>query len=278
MVTQTQLTEQTTSRFAVADGLRIHYNEAGSGPAVVMLHGGGPGASGWSNFQRNVGPMSQRFHTLLLDQPGYGKSEPARQPEPSSQVGARVIRDLLDVLGIEKASLVGNSMGGATAINFAIDYPDRTDKLVVMGAAAVTFGGSIFAPAPTEGIRTLGEVRANPTADGMRRLIQLMVYDSSFLTDELLEQRLSAALANHRPGEERGGGQRRLSEELGKVRAKTLIVWGRDDRVNPLDGGLRLLWGIPDAQMHVYSKCGHWARFEHADEFNRLVTDFLTND
>lgn len=275
MVTETQLTEQNTSNFAQCGELRIHYNEAGEGPAVIMLHGGGPGASGWSNFQRNIGALSQNFRCLLVDQPGYGKSDIQKTDEAFSQESARALCGLLDTLGIEKASLLGNSMGGATALNFAIDYPERTEKVVLMGASGQTFGGSLFVPMPSEGLKTLARVRSNPTAEGMRELISLMVYDSSFLTDELLQQRLSAALANHRPNAGGPTQQRALSNELHKVQAKTLIVWGRDDRVNPMDGGLKLLWGIPDAQMHIYSKCGHWAQTEHWEEFNSLVKDFL---
>jgi 2,6-dioxo-6-phenylhexa-3-enoate hydrolase len=275
MAATASLTEQSTSKYAQVGDFRLHYNEAGTGPAVVMLHGGGPGASGWSNFQRNVGPFSERHRTLLVDMPGFGKSDSVVVTEPRSQLTARAVCGLLDSLRIERASFVGNSMGGAASINFAIDFPDRVDKLVVMGSAGA--GQSLFVPMPTEGIKVLNQVFDNPTADGMRRLIQLMVYDASFLTEELLEGRLQAAL---NPGhlearKKSSSAQRNFAAELGNIKAKTLIIWGRDDRVVPLDTGLRLLWSIPGAQMHVFGNCGHWAQFEHAEEFNRLVVDFL---
>lgn len=278
----TQLTEESTSRFADIGGRRVHYNEAGSGPAVVMLHGGGPGATGWSNFQRNAGPIAEKHRVLLVDQPGYGQTEfipPVS--EAASTIAARVVRDLLDQLGVDKASLVGNSMGGQNSVAFALDYPDRIDKLILMGAAGA--GQSMFVPTPTEGIKILMHTFQEPTIENMRELIEVMVYDSSFLTDELLQQRVKAALATRRPGAPPIGGasgapQREISTELGKVKAKTLVIWGRDDRVVPLDWSLRFLWGIPDAQLHVFSKCGHWAQFEHALEFNRLVEDFLANN
>jgi 2,6-dioxo-6-phenylhexa-3-enoate hydrolase len=275
MVAAITVTEAGTSKYAEAGKIRIHYNEAGAGPVAVMLHGGGPGASGWSNFQRNVGPFSERFRTLLVDLPGFGKSDSVAPNEPRSQFNARALRDLFDALGVERAHLIGNSMGGATALNFAIDYPDRIDRLVVMGAAGA--GQSLFVPMPTEGIRVLNQVFDNPTAEGMRRLIQFMVYDSSFLTEELLQQRLQAALnPQHLEARKKSAAaQRDLSRDLGKVKAKSLIVWGRDDRVVPLDGSLRLVWGIPDAELHIFGRCGHWAQFEHAEEFNRLVIDFL---
>ena len=275
MVESVSLTEAETSNYVQAGNIRIHYNEAGTGPVIIMLHGGGPGASGWSNFQRNIGPLSELFRVLLIDLPGFGKSDSVVINEPLSQFNARVLRDLLDTLHIERTHLIGNSMGGSIALNFAIDYPDRTDRLVVMGSAGA--GQSLFVPLPTEGIKVLMQVYDNPTIEGMRQLIQLMVYDSSFLTEELLQQRLQAAL-NPQHLEARKKStivQWDLGKDLGKVKAKTLIIWGRDDRVVPLDGSLRLLWGIPDPQLHIFGRCGHWAQFEHADEFNCLVNDFL---
>ena len=137
----------------------------------------------------------------------------------------------------------------------------------------------MFTPMPTEGIRVLNRVFDNPTKDGMRQLIQLMVYDGSFLTEELLEGRLQAALnpAHQEARKKSGSAQRSFVVEAANITAKTLIVWGRDDRVVPLDTGLRLLATIPGAQMHIFGQCGHWAQFEHADEFNRLTLDFLAN-
>ncbi len=270
----TTLTAESTARDATLKGVKVHYNEAGSGPAVVMLHGGGPGATGWSNFNRNIGPLAANHRVILLDQPGYGGTDYLGSKDTFTEQSSRTLRDLLDHLGIDKCTPVGNSMGGGASLNFAIDYPDRTDKLVLMGAAAA--GTSLFVPQPTEGIKHLIETRKNPTIESMRKLINLMVYDASFLTDELLQQRLEGALATAR-SEPAPAISRPLDQELGKVKAKTLIIWGANDLMAPLDGALKFLWGIPDSQVHIYSKCGHWAQFEHAPEFNRLVADFLDN-
>src|SRR5262245_12641544 len=163
MAATAALTEESTSKYAQVGDFRLHYNEAGTGPAVVMVHGGGPGASGWSNFQRNIGPFAEKHRTILVDMPQFGKSDSVVVTEPRSVHTARAICRLLDALGIERASLVGNSMGGAASLNFAIDYPERIDKLVVMGSAGA--GLSVFTPWPTEGIRVLGEVFNNPTAE-----------------------------------------------------------------------------------------------------------------
>lgn len=276
-MTAAELTAESTSKFVDAKGVRVHCNEAGEGHVVIMLHGAGAGASGWSNFNRNIGPFSAGFRAILLDQPGYGQTDNVESAEAPSEMMARVIRDFMDALNIETASFIGNSMGAATCLNFAIDYPERTGKLVLMGSATGA-RQSMFVPTPTEGQKALGRARQDPSVENLRNLFNLMVYDASFVTDELLQQRSEAALANKRPVPATPPAERDLTRELGSVKAPCLVVWGRDDRVVPLDGSLRLLWGLPDAQLHVYSKCGHWAQFEHADEFNRLVLDFFSHD
>ncbi|MGE3302703.1 MAG: alpha/beta fold hydrolase [Hyphomonadaceae bacterium] len=269
-------TEASTSRHVQAGKIRVHFNDAGEGPCVILLHGGGAGASGWGNFWRNVGPLAENHRVLLVDQLGFAGTGHWDDVANNSENNARMLADLLDVLKIERASLVGNSMGGVTAMNFAIDYPDRTHRVVQMGSA-VGVNTSIFMPIPTEGQKVLAEAARNPTVETLSKLFSLMVYDSSFVTKELLETRVAAALATRRPENFKPGApmQRDLTHELRKCVAKTLIVWGRDDRVVPLDAALRLLWGLPDAQLHVYPNCGHWVQYEHADAFNRLILDFL---
>ncbi|MDB5726807.1 MAG: alpha/beta hydrolase fold, partial [Noviherbaspirillum sp.] len=200
---------------------------------------------------------------------------------PRGRVNAWAIKGLMDALDIPKAHLVGNSMGGASSLTVALEYPDRLDKLVLMGSAGL--GTSLFVPQPPEGIKAMFGLYRNPSLDALKRMVSVFVYDPSRITDELLQSRFEAMNIN-------GGLHLKnfvasldkfprlmadLSARLGEVRAKTLCIWGRDDRFVPLDNGLKALWGIPDAQLHVFSKCGHWAQWEHADEFNRLVVDFL---
>ena len=278
MATTAQLTEESTSKYVQAGDIRMHYNEAGTGDVVICIHGGGPGASGWSNFNTNIGALSEHFRVLLTDMPGYGKSDPVTMKEPRAVYHAKAYKAFVDALGIEKATFVGNSMGGATSLKFAVEYPDRVNRLILMGAAGA--GTSLFAPMPSEGIKVLNEVFRNPTRDTLSKLIKLFVYDSSFLTEELLEQRLKAILDHPEHIEARLNSTPEmvdLSGDLKKVQAKTLLVWGRDDRFTPLDHSLKFLWSLPDAQLHIFAKCGHWAQVEKAEEFNRLVIDFLTH-
>jgi len=270
-----QLTEASTSKLAQAGAYKVHYNEAGTGPAVIMLHGGGPGASGWSNFQRNIGPFAERHRTLLVDMLNFGKSDSVAFTEPAATVRARALRDLLDTLGVDRASFVGNSMGGSTAMTFAIDYPERTERLALMGAAGTL--PLLISPMPTEGHKRLGEAARNPSMETMRALADTMLFDSSIVSDELLRGRVEAALnPAHRAANQRSANvPREIAGEVGRITARTLIIWGREDRVNPLEIGLRLLRDIPDSRLLVFKNCGHWAQFEHADEFNRVVLEFL---
>ena len=273
------ISEQSTSKFVQAGDVRLHYNEVGTGYPVIMLHGAGPGATSWSNFKQNVGPFSERYRALLVDMPQYGKSEKVVIEGGRLTYVSRVLRAMMDELGIEKAHFVGNSMGGQAAIKLAIDSPERVDKLVVIGSSPVS--QSLFCPMPLEGIKMIANYYKGdgPSIEKIRTLIQTLLYDSSFLTEETLRERYEASLdpdvcrimANTPPGRED------LSDQLHKVACPSLIIWGLDDRFGALDIGLLLTRKFQNARMHIFSKCGHWAQVEKADEFNRLVLDFLAN-
>lgn len=265
------------STFTQAGGVRLHYNDIGKGPVVVCLHGGGPGASGWSNFAPNVPALSAHYRLLLVDMPQFGASEKVVIREPRLTYVARVLKALLDGLGIDRAHFIGNSMGAQTAFKFAIDNPDRVDRMVAMGNGSVT--QTVFTPRPTEGIKMIhGFYRGEgPTREKLRRLIETLVYDASFLTDELLEQRFEVASdpettalwsSNPPPAED-------IMAQLGSVTAPTLLVWGQDDRFSPVESALAQLRLLKDARLHVFPQCGHWAQLEKAREFERLVLSFL---
>jgi len=278
-----QLTEASTSRVAEIDGVTLHYHEAGTGPALVMLHGGGPGASAWSNFKQNLEPLSHRYRVLLVDQPGYGRSSKTiPENEARSHMAARLLVGLLDQLGIDQAHMVGNSFGGRTALNVALQWPERVGRLVLMGPA----GGSlnIFVPEPTEGMKHLHNFFSapGPSRERMRNLISTFVYDQSLVNEALVEERYQAAVEP----ETREFYEHFLSKpdsrepqiwrEIDKIKHRTLLVWGRDDRTNPFEGGLFMLKRMQNARLHVFPQCGHWVQMEQCDEFNALLDNFLT--
>ncbi|WP_321951251.1 alpha/beta fold hydrolase [Paraburkholderia bannensis] len=284
----TAWTEANTSRFAQIDEgglkLRIHYNDAGKGEAVVMLHGSGAGASGWSNFHRNVDAfVDAGYRVILPDSPGWNKSDPVLCDKGSRAVlNATALKGLLDTLDIDRAHVIGNSMGGANALAFALASPERLGKMVIMGGAGV--GPSLFQPMPLEGIKLLFALYKAPTMENLRKMLNVFVFDPSALTDELVRQRYESMMEHPehlenfvKSFELNPNWLPDVSGRLAEIKAPTLITWGRDDRFVPLDSGLRLLWGLQNAELHVFSRCGHWAQWEHADKFNRLVLDFLAH-
>jgi 4,5:9,10-diseco-3-hydroxy-5,9,17-trioxoandrosta-1(10),2-diene-4-oate hydrolase len=276
------LTVEGTSRFIQAGGRRLHYHDAGAGPALLMIHGGGPGAGGWSNYRRNVDALSERFRVVIPDLPGFGRSDKPQITTSLYRFLADAMRDLLDALGIDKAHIVGNSLGGATALKLALDTPDRADRLVLMGAGG---GLPLMSPRPSEGQKHLftyyeGE---GPTPEKLDRFLDCMVFDRAAITEELFNERLEASL---QPGLKEGWPFSKtrppilepLWKDYDRIRSKTLLIWGRDDRTIPLDNAWAMLNQIPDVRLHVFGKTGHWAQWERAPEFNQLVIGFLSGD
>ena len=280
------ITEESTSRFITitenGQPLQLHYNDVGqSGQVVVMLHGSGPGASGWANFHRNIEPLVDAgYRVILLDCPGWSKSDTIVSTGSRSDLNARCLKGVLDALNIAKVHIIGNSMGGHSAVGFALANPEMVGKLILMGGG--TGGPSALVPMPAEGIKLIGALYRDPTVENLKRMMNVFVYDSSSLTEELYQQRLSNILArrDHLENFVKSAqiNPKQFSDygaRLHEIKARTLIIWGRDDRFVPLDIGLRLLWGIPNSEFHVFSQCGHWAQWEHAEVFNNMVQDFL---
>jgi len=276
------LSESTSSHFAEISTGPLHYNDVGEGRTVIMLHGAGPGASGWSNFNRNVDAfVSAGYRVILPDQPGFNKSAPIVTDTPRFHLNAKAVLELLDALGIDQAHLIGNSMGGGSALAFALEYPERLDRMILMGAAGL--GPSIFQAQPMEGIKLLFALYQNPTRENLEKMLRVFLFNPTLITEDLIKQRFEsmhfnpAHLENFmRSMELNPITKTDFSSRLVEIRHKTLVVWGRDDRFVPLDLGLKLLWGMPDARMHVFPSCGHWAQWEKAEEFNRLALDFLS--
>jgi len=285
------ITAEATSRIAETAMMRLHYHEAGpaqedaSGMPLVLLHGGGPGASAWSNFGRNLPVFAQRFRALMPDQPGFGRSAAPPVEGNYFTFSARALAGLLDSLEIDRVNLVGNSLGGGTAVRFALRYPARAAKLVLMGPGGLSL--NVFAPDPTEGISRLAAFAAppGPSKEKMAAFLRTLVFDQRLITDELVDERYALAstpeaiaamaalgISFYDPATAEDG---MLWREVHRLRNDVLLIWGREDRVNPLDGALIALKQIRKAQLHVFGGCGHWAQLEKFDQFNRLVLDFL---
>jgi 4,5:9,10-diseco-3-hydroxy-5,9,17-trioxoandrosta-1(10),2-diene-4-oate hydrolase len=270
--------------------MHLHYDEAGShkGMPVVMLHGGGPGASGMSNFKNNLPVFAGHFRTLAVDQPGYGKSDKPEVQGNYFTFAATALKDLLDELGIDQAHLVGNSLGGGTAVRFALENPERAGRLVLMGPGGLSL--NVFAPDPTEGVKRLADFGTppGPSREKMAAFLRTLVFDQRLVTDELIDERFAAASdpASRNAMASMGASffdpasyeQGLLWREAHRLKNRVLLIWGREDRVNPVDGALVAMKMIRRAQLHVFGGCGHWVQLEKAAAFNRLAIDFLEGD
>ena len=272
-------------KYVQAGALRLHYHESGGEHAetVILLHGGGPGASAWSNFGRNLPEFAKHYRTIAVDQPGFGRSDKPVEHPQYFRYSADAVVGLMDALGVERAHFIGNSLGGGAAVRLALNHGKRAGRLVLMGPGGLSV--NLFAPDPTEGVKNLGKFAAKPSRERMEAFLRIMVHDQSLITDELIDDRFAAANTPESLAAMRAMGmsfaqpdtyeEGMLWREAHRLRQRVLLIWGRDDRVNPLDGALVALKTIPRAQLHVFGGCGHWAQLEKFDEFNRLALDFL---
>ena len=253
-------------------GVRLHYSEVGTGAPLVWLHGSGAGASGMSNFGGNL-PAFTDFRNVVFDFPRFGKSDKPEFPGPPVEYCADRIVEALQELGVGRANLVGNSFGAAVALLVAAKHPESVERLVLMGAGGS--GGVQTQAQVSEGMRLVRAYfdTASPTREQLRELLTMMVFDPSLVTEELLDERYAASLAAHpelppmKPSD--------LSSLLVDIVAPTLMLWGRDDRVIPVDRSLRLVQGIRDSMLVVIPRCGHWVQVEQRELFNRFVREFL---
>ncbi|GLE54369.1 alpha/beta fold hydrolase [Mycobacterium montefiorense] len=279
-MTAAQLIERTID----VAGKPIFLTEAGSGRPVVLLHGGGPGASGLSNYSRNIDALATHFRVIVPDMPGYGRSaKGVDQHDPFGYL-ADMMRGLIDELGIDTAHFVGNSYGGAAALRLALDTPHRVGRLVLMGPGGIGTTRSL----PSAGIKSLLSYYTGdgPSRDKLATFIRrYLVYDGASVPDDLIDVRYQASIDPQvvaDPPLRRPSGLRTLwrmdltrDRRLGQLTTPTLILWGRDDRVNRPTGGPMLLNLLPNAELVMTSRTGHWMQWERADLFNRLAIDFL---
>jgi 2-hydroxy-6-oxonona-2,4-dienedioate hydrolase len=178
---------ENTTRLIDTKDYRIQINEAGEGHPIFLIHGGGPGATGWSNFAPNVAALSRNYRCIAVTMPGWGESSP--QSLKTGRNGVEAMKQLADELGIDKAAFVGNSMGAATSVSFTAEYPDRVSHLITMGVGNPA-GVNILQPAGmSEGIRILVEAYEDPSPQNMKRLVRIMCFDPAMASDELAEQR-----------------------------------------------------------------------------------------
>lgn len=264
----------------VAAGHQTNYHESGSGKALVLLHGSGPGVSGWGNWGKSMPAFSDKWRVIVPDIAGFGFTEFKEDSRYTMKLWVNHLIGVLDALDIDKASFVGNSFGGALAMGLAVSAPERVEKLVLLGTPAGEF-------VQTPGLR--GAWTYEPSLENMRTLMQEFPYDKSLITDELVQARYEASA---RPGAPEA--LRKLipkpnedgptivkgfpAATLAQITAPTLVVHGREDRVVPPECGLLIANTIPNADLHLFGRCGHWVQSEQPRRFVALLRDFLSEE
>jgi len=263
---------------ADANGIKTNYLEAGKGDPVVLIHGSGPGVTSYANWRLVLPALAENFRVVAPDMVGFGFSERPANIEYGVQTWADQVVGLMDTLELPTAHLVGNSFGGAIALRIATQHPDRVGKLVLMGSMGVPFP-------ITEGLERVWGYE--PSFENMRKVLDVFAYSRELVNDELAEVRYRGSI---QPGFQESFSamfpaprQRWVEamctpeDEIRRLPHRTLIVHGREDQVIPVQTSLRLEELIDNADLSVFSHCGHWSMIERTADFNRSVSEFFSD-
>jgi pimeloyl-ACP methyl ester carboxylesterase len=263
---------------ADANGIKTNYLEAGKGDPVVLIHGSGPGVTSYANWRLVLPALAENFRVLAPDMVGFGFSERPADIKYGVQTWADQVVGLMDTLELPTAHMVGNSFGGAIALRIATQHPDRVGKLVLMGSMGVPFP-------ITEGLERVWGYE--PSFENMRKVLDVFAYSRDLVNDELAEVRYRGSI---QPGFQESFAamfpaprQRWVEamctpeDDIRRLPHRTLIVHGREDQVIPVQTSLRLMELIDNADLSVFSHCGHWSMIERTEDFNRNVSEFFSD-
>lgn len=252
-------------------GAKINYVEAGdpAKPKVILLHGLGANTTSWAF---TIPALAANYHVIALDQVGFGKSDRVML---KYRVGTYVdfLDKLMSELKIERASLVGNSLGGWVAALTAIKYPNRVEKLVLADAAGLK-------PAAVD----LAQIYAlnYSTRDEVRQLVKLLFYNQSIFGSEAFVEQSMALRVSANDGytinsliESIKRDEDFLNGRLGEIKKPTLIVWGKQDGLLKVADAEEFKRGIAGSELIVFDQCGHVPMIEKAADFNKAVLAFL---
>lgn len=267
------------SRYLDDGGIRTHYVEMGRGTPTILIHGGGAGADCWGNWRRCMPLFARHVRAIAIDLVGFGRSD---KPDSGSFVYTQDARDkqlagFIESLDAGPVNLVGNSTGGLTALGATLLKPELVNKVVLMGSAGVETG--VIKP-----LKALTEY--DFTVEGMRRIISSLANPGFPVDEELVQYRYELSID---PGVRMGytafmswieqqKGLHRPPEFLARLKHRTLVVHGKEDRVVPLASAHRLLELIENSWGYIIPHCGHWAMMEHPEDFTRATVDFLVRD
>jgi 4,5:9,10-diseco-3-hydroxy-5,9,17-trioxoandrosta-1(10),2-diene-4-oate hydrolase len=260
----------------LANGLRLHYHDVGEGPVLVWLHGSGNGACGYSNFQGNYPQIAAAgYRCIVPDLPGFGYSDKPLDIDYHLDVFVDAVHQLLAALNIPRATLVGNSLGGAVALGHALAYPAEVTRLILMAPGGLNELPDYLAMPGMQAMFTLYGSGAPVTPAQLKAFFQsAFVVDPTCVTDALVAERAALA-ATQPPRVIQTLRVPNLTERLGEIDCPALTLWGLNEQMMPDSGILRLAKGLKHGRMVLVPQCGHWVMIEHRALFNRTVIDFL---
>lgn len=281
--------EGVVSSFVNVNGIRTHYVEAGAGDPVVLVHGAGPGASGWSGWRDNIPALARHFRVYAIDTLGFGHTDKPDNIVYSDQASVNHLAGFLDVLCIDKVFLCGNSRGAYTAAKYMLDYPHRVRRLLMVSSGSIANAMGIERSSSQMGGMTALE-NYDGTPEGMRRWMEVIVSDHSRITPELIAQRVAqAALPGHdyarksqnqyRRSLKDNPNERQLFEmrhRLPLINIPMHMVWGAKDNFAPPEFSTKLRDLLPNVTFEMFENSGHQAQNDEWQRFNETAIRFFS--
>ena len=266
----------------LSNGMNLHYLEFNSDVdqvgTVIFIHGSGPGASGWSNFKKNVNALSETgYRVIVIDIPGYGQTSKPTDAIYNLDFFTHYLDEFLVQKNITQAILIGNSLGGAIAIGYALDHPDKVSHLILMATGGIEEREIYFA---TEGIQAMVKYpMGSPefTKEVLGELLKLVVFDPKHVTQELIDERWQILQTQN--AQVLASMQiPNLTDRLQELSIPILGFWGYEDKFCPISGAHTIISHCNDARMNMLSQCGHWVMIEHSEYFNNQCIQFLRDN
>lgn len=261
------------------NGYGINYLEHGdrANPTIIMLHGSGPGVTGYANWKLLIPTLENEFHVIAPDIVGFGYTEHPENFEYNLENWLTFVCQFMDAIDIPKAHFIGNSFGGALSLAMAVRNPERVDRLIMMGAAGIEFE-------VTPGLAQVWGYQ--PSLQAMGDLMRIFAYNQDLVSEDIVKSRYEASIREGyqetyqmlftEPCQEKLDGLCVPEEEISQVPHHVLIVHGREDAIVPVECAIKANRLLQHSELHIYGECGHWTQVEKAPKFSKLVRNFLT--
>ena len=265
------------SKYIDVNGISTHYHEAGQGEAILLIHGSGPGVTAWANWRLIIPRLAENFHVYAPDVVGFGYTERPDNIEYNVETWTNHLIAFIENVVQDRVHIIGNSMGGALTLHIANKRPDLVKKIVLMGAVGTSFP-------ITYGLDKVWGYE--PSVEYMKKLLKIFSYGDEFATDELAQLRYEASTQPGlpeayskmfaEPRQEKLDALALTDEQIRNITHEVLMVHGKDDIVIPYkETSLRFFELLPNSELHLFSKCGHWTQIEKKDEFADLCENFF---